>query len=357
MNELITTKDYMALAEELAKSQIIPAGFKKPADALYALLMGKELGLEPIYSLNNITVINNKPSLNADALLAIARRCKGYYGCSFPEETETACTCVIRRKYDNDIIDERTVRFTIEDARKAGLIRSGSTWEKYPKRMLKARSQSYAVRDLFGDVLAGISTPEEIEGYSDDKPNPTNTLEIIIEQDSQELKDAKDNALAELNTLLNNNVPDNYIKRIDIAQDESVLKSLITEVSAMAHRQAKDKAEEHKKEIEQLQNDIIDKLAELSKAKYDNYETAPHRNNSISAHLSVKKIVDCIDIDLLTKYKRHLSTQLGACLIKQILKSMNTPSNDEIYSVIKEYESDDNYEAMSELYKSVKKGV
>ena len=73
MNDLSIYKELGPLADRFSKSSLVPAGFKKPEDALYAIALGHELGLSPIYSLNNIAVINGKPSLSADCKLAICK--------------------------------------------------------------------------------------------------------------------------------------------------------------------------------------------------------------------------------------------------------------------------------------------
>lgn len=161
--ELTAYLDIMPLAAELCKSSLIPANFKTPQNALYAIMYGRELGLSPIYSLNNISVINGKTGLSADALLAIAMANPEYFG-SEVDATDTYCTFTIKRKKSNGVIDSRTVTFTLQQAEKAGLLaKEGSNYKKYPMRMLKARAQAYACRDLFSDVIANIYTPEELE--------------------------------------------------------------------------------------------------------------------------------------------------------------------------------------------------
>ena len=86
-----------------------------------------------------------------------------YFG-SEVDATDTYCTFTIKRKKSNGVIDSRTVTFTLQQAEKAGLLaKEGSNYKKYPMRMLKARAQAYACRDLFSDVIANIYTPEELE--------------------------------------------------------------------------------------------------------------------------------------------------------------------------------------------------
>ena len=164
MNDLSIYKELVPLADRFSKSSLVPAGFKKPEDALYAIALGHELGLSPIYSLNNIAVINGKPSLSADCKLAICKSSPEFAGVEI-SDSSTSCTVTLKRKYANGTQESRTVKFTIDDAKKAGLMRN-PVWEKYPARMLRARALGYACTDVFGDLLAGIYTPEEVEEFT-----------------------------------------------------------------------------------------------------------------------------------------------------------------------------------------------
>lgn len=160
-NELAIYDELKKVAAELSKSSLIPANFKVMQNAWYAILYGRELGLPPIYSLNNVSVINGKPGLSADAMLAICKKSPEYGGCKI-EDTDTECKVSMKRIMANNVIDERVVTFSMDDAKKAGLTGSkGGMYEKYPKRMLRARAVAFACRDLFPDVLAGTYSEEE----------------------------------------------------------------------------------------------------------------------------------------------------------------------------------------------------
>src|SRR5271169_5043266 len=67
-----TFAEALTFSEYLAKSDLAPKDFKdKPANVLIALQMGAELGLPPMAALQNIAVINGRPSLWGDAALAV----------------------------------------------------------------------------------------------------------------------------------------------------------------------------------------------------------------------------------------------------------------------------------------------
>lgn len=60
---------------------------------------------------------------------------------------------------------EMEVKFSIEDAKKAGLLGKPGPWQQYTGRMLQLRARSWALRDCFPDVLKGIQVREEVDDY------------------------------------------------------------------------------------------------------------------------------------------------------------------------------------------------
>lgn len=157
-----TMKEAQDYANLIASSDFIPKEFKgQPANVLVACQMGAELGLKPLQALQNIAVINGKPVVWGDAMIAIVRSrsdCE-WIKETFDEQTMTA-TCEIKRR--NQPAEKRT--FSKDDAVLAKLW-GNNTWAKYPKRMLQMRARAFALRDVFGDALKGFSIREEVEDY------------------------------------------------------------------------------------------------------------------------------------------------------------------------------------------------
>lgn len=150
----------MNLAGMLAQSGMVPKAYiNNPNATLVAMMMGSELGLNPIQSLQNIAVINGKPSIYADALLALVQNHPKFGGHeeSFDETMMTA-TCTVWRKGDDK---KHSVSFSQKDAVTAQLWGKSGPWSQYPKRMLMWRARGYALRDKFADALGGLITAEE----------------------------------------------------------------------------------------------------------------------------------------------------------------------------------------------------
>ena len=63
-----TMGEAIQFSEMLAKSQMVPKQYQgKPEDILVAVQWGYEIGLAPLQALQNISVINGKPSVYGDA--------------------------------------------------------------------------------------------------------------------------------------------------------------------------------------------------------------------------------------------------------------------------------------------------
>jgi RecT family len=153
----------MEYAKLIASSAIVPKAYQgKPSDILVAVQMGAELGLKPIQALQNIAVINSRPSVYGDALLALVQVHPSFEDIKewFDEKTNTAF-CTVKRKNQS----EHTVSFSAEDAKKASLWGKSGPWSQYPKRMMQMRARGFALRDKFADALGGLITSEEAQDY------------------------------------------------------------------------------------------------------------------------------------------------------------------------------------------------
>jgi hypothetical protein len=179
----------MEFSKMLAESSMVPRAYQgKPQDIMVCVQWGYELGLAPMQALQNIAVINGKPSVYGDAMMALVQAspvCDGIDEHIEGEGTANpVAVCIAKRKGRNPVI----ARFSVEDAKRAGLWGKQGPWQAYPKRMLQMRARGFALRDAFPDVLKGLITAEEAADYPDEaKPKerdvtpakPANPLDAI----------------------------------------------------------------------------------------------------------------------------------------------------------------------------------
>ena len=169
-NSLVPTtlSEAMQFSDVLSKSIMVPREYQgKPANVLVAVQWGMELGLAPMQALQNIAVINGKPSIYGDALLAMVRADHRCLGVKEYLDGETA-VCLITRSHNNGDFEEIERKFSVDDAKRAGLWGKQGPWKQYPQRMLQMRARSLAIRDGFPDVIKGLISVEEAQ----DMPAP-----------------------------------------------------------------------------------------------------------------------------------------------------------------------------------------
>jgi len=184
-----TMGEAMEFSKMLAESSMVPRAYQgKPQDIMVCVQWGYELGLAPMQALQNIAVINGKPSVYGDAMMALVQASPVCEGIDEHIENEgtpnPVAVCIAKRKGRNPVI----ARFSVEDAKRAGLWGKQGPWQAYPKRMLQMRARGFALRDAFPDVLKGLITAEEAADYPDEaKPKerdvtpakPANPLDAI----------------------------------------------------------------------------------------------------------------------------------------------------------------------------------
>lgn len=182
----INFKHAYKMAELMSTTQLIPKAYhNKPADILVAFEFGRSLGLGPLQAVQNIAVVNGRPCLWGDAMLAV---CQGNPDFHYIKETPMTNTngefigyecCVKRKSYP----EETTRIFTVEDAKKAGLW-GKNVWASYPQRMTQMRARAFALRDCFASSLMGVASAEEVNDYPSDskqsKPAASDALKDLL---------------------------------------------------------------------------------------------------------------------------------------------------------------------------------
>lgn len=151
------------IAQALAHSGMTPNGFKTPETCFVAIMAGAELGLPPFQSLQSFAIINNRPTLWGDALVAVIRT-NGFKMREWleGEGDDMEAFCEVTRPDNGDVAE---ASFSVADAKTAGLWKKGGPWTTNPKRMLKMRARAFAIRDGAADVLRGFQIREEVEDY------------------------------------------------------------------------------------------------------------------------------------------------------------------------------------------------
>lgn len=165
------------VSQAIAGSGLAPRGLDKPEQIMVAIMAGAELGLAPFQALQSFAVVNGRPTLWGDGLMAVARA----QGVKVAETIDgqgdqMVATCIVTRPDTGEIIERS---FSVADAKKASLWGKQGPWQSYPRRMLQMRARAWALRDGCADMLRGFQVREEVEDYGiarDVTPRPSPNL-------------------------------------------------------------------------------------------------------------------------------------------------------------------------------------
>lgn len=165
-NEQLQT--LMAVARKVFNSGFVPKDCASE-DAVFAMmLMGAELGFEPMQSLAAVHSIKGKLSLRADAMVALCMRspvCKHFV---LVEGTDKVATYEALREGHPA---PTRLSYRIEQAQRAGLL-SNPQWKNHPEAMLRARCSGALARLVFPDLCAGVYVPDEAEEIAANDTGP-----------------------------------------------------------------------------------------------------------------------------------------------------------------------------------------
>lgn len=169
----------MEFAKLIAMSELCPSEYRgKPQSVLIAVMMGAELGITPMQALQNIAVINGRPTMWGDLVLALVQASGLLEAIEERDAQEALAKGEGRCEVKRNGTQGSTVRtFSMAMAEKAGLTKRGgpsAPWSTYPGRMLQFRARSWALRDAFADVLKGLQVREEVDDY----PPPTPPIQM-----------------------------------------------------------------------------------------------------------------------------------------------------------------------------------
>jgi hypothetical protein len=240
------------VAKELAQSRL--HGHRNPADVLFVLSVGQALGLNAATALMNIYNVNGMPSLKADLKLALAKQHPEYAGCEIDSKPDK-CTVTMYRNNGREK-ESITITFTLDDAKTANLT-GKDNWKKYPARMLKARAVSYAVNDLFPDIVFGLMSKEEADDLVESK------AAVII--------------------------------------DTIPVETEINEVPVI---------EEIPVDIIEIKKAICGMLTKMVESNIDGFADETRRKNSFIKHLNSATVSDCQDLNALIQYHDHLAAKM-----------------------------------------------
>jgi len=148
------------MAVAFAKSGLF--GIKTPEQGVALMLIAQAEGMHPAIAARDYHVIQGRPALKADAMLARFQAAGGKVVWNAYSDQEVTGT------FSHPSGGAATVSWTITQAKAAGLT-GKDVWKQYPRAMLRARVISEGIRTVYPGVSVGVYTPEELQDF-DAKP-------------------------------------------------------------------------------------------------------------------------------------------------------------------------------------------
>ena len=154
LDDLARLGTWLALSESGASDEKA-----RGAAAALRLYYAAELGLPPL-AVAELSVIKGRLFVSAQLMRALAERA-GYH-VQRVDDSDDTCTAVLTR----DGVEMGRATFTLEQAKKAGLVRAGSAWTSHPGRMLWARASKNVIVDYAPAVALGLALDDEAVEYT-----------------------------------------------------------------------------------------------------------------------------------------------------------------------------------------------
>jgi len=170
MSNLVPVADIEKMALAIAKSKMF--GMKTPEEAFALMLIAQAEGMHPAIAARDYHVIQGRPALKADAMLARFQTAGGSVNWKVYEDTQV--TGLFTHPQGGSL----EVTWTLAQAKAIG-IAGKDNWKNYPRAMLRARCISEGIRSVYPGCVVGVYTPEEVEDFSPAKAKDMGKAEEV----------------------------------------------------------------------------------------------------------------------------------------------------------------------------------
>jgi len=157
MSNIVPFNDMQAMAEVAAGSKMF--GFKNPQEALAIMLLCQGENMHPAVAMRDYHVIQGRPALKADAMLARFQQAGG--SVQWKDYTDEKVTGIFSHPQGGTL----ELSWTLRQAKEIG-IANKDNWKNYPRAMLRARVISEGIRSVFPGCVVGVYTPEEVQDFT-----------------------------------------------------------------------------------------------------------------------------------------------------------------------------------------------
>jgi hypothetical protein len=183
MSNLVPLSDIKEMAEVAATSRMF--GFKNPQEAMAIMLLCQAENLHPAVAMRDYHVIQGRPALKADAMLARFQQAGG--SVQWKDYTDEKVTGIFSHPSGGSL----EVSWSLAQAKSIG-IANKDNWKNYPRAMLRARCVSEGIRSVYPGCVVGVYTPEEVQDFTPNKTIDMGVAERV--EESQPVEVVEDGA-------------------------------------------------------------------------------------------------------------------------------------------------------------------
>lgn len=163
MGDLVPYDQVEHMANAIAKSGLF--GIKTVDQALALMAVAQAEGRHPGSVARDYHIIDGKPSLKADAMLARFQQAGGKV--KWTAYTDEKVAAVFSHPNGGEVeVDWTLQRASKIVSAKGSRLTEKDSWKNYPRQMLRARVISEGIRTVYPGVIVGEYTPEEVADFS-----------------------------------------------------------------------------------------------------------------------------------------------------------------------------------------------
>lgn len=177
MTSMVPINEIERMAESVAKSGLF--GIKTKEQAIALMLVAQAEGAHPAQAARDYHVIQGKPALKADAMLARFQAAGGSV------EWISYNDKIVSGIFSHSKGGKIEIEWTMDRAKAAGLT-GKQVWKQYPRQMLRARVISEGIKTVYPGVAIGVYTPEEVTDF-DTSPPPIKAEAVEIKLTADDL--------------------------------------------------------------------------------------------------------------------------------------------------------------------------
>ena len=185
MSNIVPFNDMQQMAEVAAASKMF--GFKNTQEALAIMLLCQGENMHPAVAMRDYHVIQGRPALKADAMLARFQHAGG--SVQWKDYTDEKVTGIFSHPQGGTL----ELSWTLQQAKSIG-IAGKDNWKNYPRAMLRARVISEGIRSVFPGCVVGVYTPEEVQDFEPPKEKHMGMVERVEPVQTVEVEEVEDGA-------------------------------------------------------------------------------------------------------------------------------------------------------------------